>query len=574
MLVYAGGPPMEDASLDPFAQALDGLDVALCVFDADDRTIAWNRSFLVFFPEHDGFVHAGEPYADNLRRFYAQRLAQDERPMLERYVAEGVARHRAQRRPYEFDHRGRRLRVSSVERPDGSRVRVWREVGSAPAGSPRPAPRFDPQAGTVLERIADGVLVVDNADHVLWANRSFVELYGLAGPQDAVGRGFEALYRDAWRDTPDAEVLQASLATLRENQRFSGAPYELALPGDRWVRVVERRGDGVDGRGYFLHADITALKRQQRALRDAQARASQSEQRLQWLAEASSDATLALVDGRIVYVSPPVTRLLGWTPAELVGRPLQALCHPDDRPALLRALRRFDGNPDRDARGRLLRRDGEPVWVEARGTRPAGGNELVVNVRSIAARKAVEDQLAAALKSLETLAATDALTGLANRRRFDEALDVEWRRARRTGSTLALLLLDVDHFKGYNDRHGHPAGDRVLQQVAAAMTRVAARAGDLAARYGGEEFALVLPATSAEQAAIVGERLRAAVAAIAEMPERPIEEPVTVSIGLCASTAPGLVAESDGLLARADQALYRAKNEGRDRVVAWTPPPD
>lgn len=560
-------------ALGPLAQALDGLDVAFCAFDAEDRALAWNRSFLVFFPEHQGHVRAGEPYADNLRRFYGARLAGDELAMIERYIAEGLARHRTQRRPYEFEHRGRRLRVSSIELPGGGRLRVWREVGpGALAAAPVPPPRFDPQAGTLLERIADGVLVVDTADRVLWANRSFVELYGLAQVEDAVGRDFEALYLQAWQAEPQAVALQASLATLRENRRFSGAPFELALPGDRWVRVVERRGDRADGRGFFLHADITALKRQQRALREAQARASESEQRLQWLAEASSDVTVALHDGRVAYVSPAVTRLLGWTPAELLGRPAHELCLPADRPALLRAMRRVDGHGAHDMRARLLCREGDPVWVEARVTRPPGGEQLVVNVRGIAARKAVEEQLAAALKSLETLAATDALTGLANRRRFDEVLDVEWRRARRTGSTLALLLIDVDDFKRYNDRHGHPAGDRVLQQVGATMTRVAARAGDLAARYGGEEFALVLPATSAEQGAIVGERLRAAIAALAVERHGLLKEAVTVSVGLCASASPGIVAEPDGLLARADQALYQAKGGGKNRVVVWAEP--
>jgi diguanylate cyclase len=106
------------------ADTLDGLGVAVCLFDDEDRTLHWNRGFLIFFPEHEGHIRVGEPYRDNLRRFYERRLQGDERAQLERFIDEGLARHRAQQQPYEFEHRGRRLRVSSLPVPGLGRVRA------------------------------------------------------------------------------------------------------------------------------------------------------------------------------------------------------------------------------------------------------------------------------------------------------------------------------------------------------------------------------------------------------------------------------------------------------------------
>lgn len=156
------------------------------------------------------------------------------------------------------------------------------------------------------------------------------------------------------------------------------------------------------------------------------------------------------------------------------------------------------------------------------------------------------------------LARTDGLTGLANRRCFDETLQAEWNRARRQGTPLALFMVDIDDFKRYNDAEGHRAGDRCLQAVAAVFQSHARRAGDLAARYGGEEFVLVLPNTPAPDAARLAESLRAAVEAR--------RCGVTVSVG-AASRVPGEDERAESLLGEADRALYRAKETGKNRVV-------
>lgn len=167
--------------------------------------------------------------------------------------------------------------------------------------------------------------------------------------------------------------------------------------------------------------------------------------------------------------------------------------------------------------------------------------------------------------ALDALARLDGLTGVANRRQFDAVLQAEWNRACRQGNALSLLLIDIDHFKRFNDTYGHPAGDRCLREVAAALRATAARGGDLVARYGGEEFAVVAPATCPESARELGERLRAAVQAI---PAGVLPQAVTVSVGV-AGTRPPRLHPPEALLAGADAALYAAKRAGRNRVEMW-----
>lgn len=176
-------------------------------------------------------------------------------------------------------------------------------------------------------------------------------------------------------------------------------------------------------------------------------------------------------------------------------------------------------------------------------------------------------ELEAANRQLAALSSTDALTGLANRRRFDETWAVEWQRAARTGRSLALLLIDVDHFKSYNDHYGHQAGDECLRRVASTLAGETRRSGELLARYGGEEFVLVLPGVSAQEARAFAEKIRAAVNAAA-MPHAhsPVAEAVTISLGVASGT-PRHASDADALLKEADEALYLAKSQGRNRVM-------
>jgi diguanylate cyclase (GGDEF)-like protein/PAS domain S-box-containing protein len=287
----------------------------------------------------------------------------------------------------------------------------------------------------------------------------------------------------------------------------------------------------------------------------------------------SRDAiVLGDLDGRRTYVSPGIKALTGWDPEDLVGRVFREEIHPADVAEVEMAMRALRaGSEGGTLEYRARKRDGEYFWAEgslrvyrdpATG-RPIGYLNLV---RDISERKRSEEHLQSAYRAMETLVVVDALTGIANRRRFDDSLATEWRRALREGSKLSLLLIDADHFKRYNDTYGHVRGDSCLKQIAEAALDVVLRPGDLVARYGGEEFAVVLPGTDEVGAKAVAEDICQAVRNRRLPHEGNAPGIVTVSIG-CATIIPQRGKTSQDLIESADQALYRAKGRGRNRVV-------
>lgn len=172
-------------------------------------------------------------------------------------------------------------------------------------------------------------------------------------------------------------------------------------------------------------------------------------------------------------------------------------------------------------------------------------------------------------RELVRMATIDALTGIPNRRRFDEAFQKEWRRALRRQYPIGLLMCDIDYFKQFNDSHGHQAGDECIKAVARTIEAALKRPGDLVARYGGEEFAVILPETDRAGAAIIAENVRAAATALM-IPHRgsAVAEHVTLSIGAACITPPRKsLGEGEQLVEAADRALYQAKAGGRDRCV-------
>ncbi|MDB5580154.1 MAG: diguanylate cyclase [Bradyrhizobium sp.] len=287
------------------------------------------------------------------------------------------------------------------------------------------------------------------------------------------------------------------------------------------------------------------------------------------LAEESSDMVTRIgMDERIHYVSPSSMRVVGWRPDQLVGTPALAGVNPEDLPrveAMVAVLKR--GERD-DARiiYRSRHREKSEIWIEStmrvtKEYRTGEINGVVAISRDMTEQKDIEQRLAA-------LATTDGLTGLANRRHFNETLEREWERARRAGSAFSLLLIDVDHFKKYNDQYGHQAGDACLISVAQALAAQARRPADMAARYGGEEFVLLLPDTDAAGCEMIGNRIRIslAVLGIDHEPNLPSRK-LTVSIGGATVNWQDAQTQSSSLIEAADRALYAAKDAGRDRMV-------
>lgn len=196
-------------------------------------------------------------------------------------------------------------------------------------------------------------------------------------------------------------------------------------------------------------------------------------------------------------------------------------------------------------------------------------NQLAINLGIAIQQAELYQQLEAANQQLKRLATLDGLTQLANRRRFDQYLEQEWRRLTRESQPLSLILCDVDFFKLYNDTYGHQAGDEALKQVAAALGSVVKRPADLVARYGGEEFALVLPNTPQEGALHIAESIHQAIRGLKLVHEASsVNSYITLSVGV-ATVIPRLNTSATALIAAADAGLYQAKGTGRDRTVVF-----
>ncbi len=336
-----------------------------------------------------------------------------------------------------------------------------------------------------------------------------------------------------------------------------------------WVSYIPHRApDGTTCGFIVLVTDITDLRR-------ADQRSAESESRYRLLADQSSDMIFQLDQNQVRrYVSPASREILGYEPHELVGLKPVSQVHPDDAERVSGVFRSLiDGSVERTSvTNRIRHRDGHWVWVEVefRSIRdqktgvPAG---IIGAMRNISLRKSLEIELAAAHRRLEAMARQDALTGLANRRTFDEMLPQYYRRARQGRESFTIVMIDVDRFKFYNDRYGHPEGDDCLRQVGAAIAASIRQTRDIAARYGGEEFALLLPETDEDSAVLVADRIRQNVERLAlEHKDSPYGI-VTISAGVCSLASDATDEGPDTLLRSADLALYAAKTAGRNLVA-------
>lgn len=279
---------------------------------------------------------------------------------------------------------------------------------------------------------------------------------------------------------------------------------------------------------------------------------------------------------QFAYIGPQIEELLGWTPDSWVTvQDWAERMHPEDRQwAVDFCVAQSMAGVDHEADYRALCSNGDYVWIRdvVHVVRNDDGtvNSLVGFMFDISERKRTEEKLVAMQRELEELSFKDGLTNVANRRRFDHVMDASWERARNQREPIALLMIDIDYFKQYNDRYGHLAGDDCLRRVASVLAQAATRPNDLLARIGGEEFAMLLPGTSASGAVGVAEHCRQLLkdAKILHGPA-PLGR-LTASIGV------GAITPEDGdswvsLLDRVDRRLYAAKQAGRDRMMDADP---
>ena len=285
---------------------------------------------------------------------------------------------------------------------------------------------------------------------------------------------------------------------------------------------------------------------------------------------------LASRSGQVLDVNEEFSRLFGYTKEEVLGRCIDDLIALDTDHSSAETITAAVAQGEKFTLETVRRRkDGSPVQVSLLALPVfAKAEEVVVFgvYRDISDRKRAEQalqdsrrQLEEACKQLELLSNLDGLTAIPNRRYFENFYALEWRRLCRTGKPVAVIMMDIDYFKRYNDSYGHLAGDRCLKQVAQAL-QVVNRAGDLVARYGGEEFVAVLSGTGVEDARRIAETMRQRVKDLGLLHEHSkAARHVTISLGVAAQV-PLLQGDPMEVVLKADHALYHAKANGRDRV--------
>lgn len=387
----------------------------------------------------------------------------------------------------------------------------------------------------------------------------------------------EAFHRAMLAPTSQFTAVSQTGRRLFINSQVEGTPLwiSVSLPIEdieaTWRRQTLYTGLVTAGLVGALAIAALRLLHELRRRQKAEDAARESEASFRLLAENSSDMVSRVgVDGVRSYVSPASLRLVGRPPTALVGRDPKEHIHPDDLKAYDEAAARMRS---RNAEGtsltyRARHSNGAWIWIETTVRvlyNAMGGRDGFVAVsRDVTERKTLEAKLA-------LLANLDGLTGIANRRIFDETLERQWLQCAAEERPISLLLIDIDHFKALNDNYGHQCGDECLRQISATLGSAVRRAGDLAARYGGEEFAILLPDTCEADALWVAERLRVEIEAtgLPHVGYDRTSADVTVSIGVAtlrpvAGADPG---NARMLVDLADQGLYEAKGAGRNRVT-------
>jgi len=419
-----------------------------------------------------------------------------------------------------------------------------------------PATELPPESYRVLfEHIQDGVFVLREA-RVIFVNDILAELIGY-GPDELIGQTFTDVIAPEDRD----------MVRDRYRRRLAGEDvehaYELRLIHKNGVdrlhvllNIGVIRGGAAAGTSVGTVKDITVMRRTMDALQQAQ-------HEYQTLRDTIADVFYRTdASGTVTDMSAACFDTLGYRPDEMIGHKLaEFYVHPEDREKIVTLIRENNGRAT-SVESELRHRDGHPIWVSTNAymLRDQQGNTIGVEgiARDITERKAMEDEL-------RVLSTHDDLTGSYNRRYFITEIERELDRARRYGSSLSLLVFDIDLFKNVNDSYGHPTGDAVLRQFAR-LCRATLRRSDVFARMGGEEFAALLPETERERAIQLCERLRQEVDQASFTDDNGTAAiHITISIGATVSN----VSDHDfgQLYYRADRALYEAKNSGRNRFI-------
>ena len=408
----------------------------------------------------------------------------------------------------------------------------------------------------LLAENATDVVAHASVDGVIdWVSPSVTPLLGW-DPGDMAGRSvFDFIHPD------EVEAVLADQRKLMDSGALNyEARFRTASGGYRWivshvVLVRDESGAPVGRVGGWRDFESE---------HEARTAVEESEERYRLLAQNSSDVVVHVRGDSIVWISPSLTAMLGWSPDEWIGHPITEFWHPDDLPDMEAARARIESGEATVLRSRVLARDGTYHWQEFHAALhlDAGGGPdgMSASFRTVDAEVLAE-------RELERRARFDDLTGVLTRNEAIDRLALVGRHVRRPGDRTAVLFIDVDAFKGINDAHGHGPGDAVLRAIAERL-KASVRSGDAVARMGGDEFVVILEGINGiAEAEMVAEKMRSAIKA--PIPTSAGEVETTISIGVTLID-PG--EPVDEMIARADEAMFAAKRLGRDRVVSLAVP--
>lgn len=428
---------------------------------------------------------------------------------------------------------------------------------------------MDLKADRFLDLFPDLMATLDWQGHLLYANSAFSRLSGQSN-DDLIGRHFSEIIHAI-----DRPIVTEKIETALSH-----------LSAVRFDALVDNANGHRDRLSWTIQPDAEA--RVMYAVGHANREYADEEELLSLAVEASPCALMVVNDeGLIIRVNRATERLFGYEPGELIGQPVEVLVPEQQRSHHAAQRRQFvvEGESRPMGRGRDLdgqKRDGSvfPIEVGLSRATTSSGEYTIAAVVDLTVRKTTAERIANQAHELEEanaklaeMASTDSLTELWNRRSFIDQLGIQLEMSLRTSRPLSVLMLDIDHFKPYNDNYGHLAGDAVLRRVAQIL-RDRARRSDYVARIGGEEFGVISSETDSRGATRLGERFRAAIEAASW--ER---RSVTVSIGATTVHNPRdewhpEPSSYSSVLGEADKALYYSKEHGRNRVTHVEALPD
>jgi diguanylate cyclase (GGDEF)-like protein/PAS domain S-box-containing protein len=302
----------------------------------------------------------------------------------------------------------------------------------------------------------------------------------------------------------------------------------------------------------------------------------ETEERFRLIAEYSSDMiTMHNEKAEYIYISPAVKEMIHFEYPELLGKKMEVFIHPDDLVHTKEQFEKALHEGGAESTYRYRTNLGEYIWIESTlksvHIEDDGSKKVIIVSRNITDRKLTEQKLQEANQLLNQLTYMDGLTGVANRRYFDQTLEKEWLTSTKTNLPVTLIMFDIDYFKKYNDTYGHLTGDYCLQTIAQTIKNEVTDNSDYTfCRYGGEEFTLILPSTSIEDGMKVAVQIKKSIQLL-KIPHisSDISDIVTLSIGI-ASIIPSASDKPESLIQMADSALYLSKSKGRN-TVSLTP---